>query len=200
MKKLETLSISFENLDHVVIPAKYIIDMTICGIQKSSGITYKEDVYPNENKYNESSSIYTDDFKLDVDYTELLPHIDEYDAERLVAYSDADSITLTFDDQTQKHIGLPWSGIDQDTSNACQTQFLSWHDSLKSTDRYKQSAKLREIIDDSESRDKHLFHQIFKMRVNYNNVKFFEENQKYAKQSTDDCKQKAAAFAKQHKE
>lgn len=39
MKKLETLSISFENLDHVVIPAKYIIDMTICGIQKSSGIT-----------------------------------------------------------------------------------------------------------------------------------------------------------------
>ena len=58
MKKLETLSISFENLDHVVIPAKYIIDMTICGIQKSSGITYKEDAYPSESKYNESSSVY----------------------------------------------------------------------------------------------------------------------------------------------
>ena len=78
-------------------------------------------------------------------------------------------------------------------------QFLSWHDSLKSTDRYKQSAKLREIIDDAESRDKHLFHQIFKMRVNYDNIKFFEENQKYAKQVTDECKQKAAAFAKHTK-
>lgn len=38
------------------------------------------------------------------------------------------------------------------------------------------------------------------MRVNYDNVKFFEENQKYAKQVTDECKQKASAFAKQHKE
>lgn len=126
-KKVDKISLGFENVEAIEIPRKYIYDLRINGVHTNANYDI------NYRNTFERHSLIADFAELTVDYTKLNQTAEtNYGfpaGKRLMAYHDVVDISLHYEDTPDdqwKIINMPWSSLANgiDTDNLWQANRL----------------------------------------------------------------------------